>query len=96
MKLTFAMIDFECNGLNPTVKSWGTANRIQISDRGNLKSIYCGKKTQQPYYTDSKEIQVFKFNTVPTHNKHIFVRPKKVCLFWEMSLIWENVLILGS
>ena len=59
MKLTFAMIDFECNGLNPTVKSWGTANLIQISDRGNLKSIYCGKKTQQPYYTDSKEIQVF-------------------------------------
>ena len=34
--------------------------------------------------------------TVPTHNKHIFVRPKKVCLFWEMCLFWGNVLILGS
>ena len=26
---------------------------------------------------------------MPTHNKHILVRPKDVCLFWE------NVLILG-
>ena len=25
---------------------------------------------------------------VPTHNKHIFVTPKKVCLFWEMCLLW--------
>ena len=32
---------------------------------------------------------------MPTHNKHIFVRPKKVCLFWEMCLLWENVLILS-
>ena len=33
---------------------------------------------------------------VPTHNKHIFVGPKKVCLFCKMCLFWENVLILGS
>ena len=33
--------------------------------------------------------------TVPTHNKHSFVRAKKVCSFWEMCLIWENVLIWG-
>ena len=35
-------------------------------------------------------------NTVPTHNEHILVRPKKMCLFWEMCLLRENVLILGS
>ena len=41
-------------------------------------------------------------NTVPTHNKHIFVRPKKMCLFWEMCsfwkmcLFWKNVIILRS
>ena len=34
------------------------------------------------------------FNTVLTHNKHIFVRPKIVCLFWEMCLFRVNVLIL--
>ena len=27
--------------------------------------------------------------TVPTHNSDIFVRPKKVSLFWEMSLFWK-------
>lgn len=58
IKLVFSMIDFECNGLNPTVQSWGTANHIQITDRGNVKSIYCGKKAEPPFYTDSKEIQV--------------------------------------
>ena len=36
------------------------------------------------------------WSTVPTHNKHIFVRPKKVCLFGEMCLFWENVIIVGS
>ena len=34
--------------------------------------------------------------TVPTHNKHIFVRPKMVCLFYEMCLFWKNLLISGS
>ena len=33
--------------------------------------------------------------TVLTHNMHIFVRPKKVFLFWETCLFWENALILG-
>ena len=35
-------------------------------------------------------------DTVPTLNNNIFVRPKKVCLFWEMCLFWENVLIIGA
>ena len=43
-------------------------------------------------------LERFKFysvfiDTVPTHNKHIFVRPKKVCLFREMCLFWESFLI---
>ena len=29
-------------------------------------------------------------HTVSTHNKHVFVRSKKVCLFWKMCLFWEN------
>ena len=29
-------------------------------------------------------------NTVPTHNKHIFVRPKKMCLLWEKCLFGEE------
>ena len=35
-------------------------------------------------------------STVPTHDKHIFVRSKKVCLLWEKCLFGEKVLILGS
>ena len=31
----------------------------------------------------SWEINLVKIDNVPTHNKNIFVRPKKVCLFWE-------------
>ena len=27
---------------------------------------------------------------MPTHDKRIFVRLKKVCLFWEMCLLWEK------
>ena len=27
--------------------------------------------------------------TVPTHNSDIFVRPKKLSLFWGISLFWE-------
>ena len=34
--------------------------------------------------------------TLPTQNKQIFVRPKKVCLFRKMCLFWENVTIFGS
>ena len=34
--------------------------------------------------------------TVPTHNKHIFVRPKKVCLLWENCLFGGKLLISGS
>ena len=34
--------------------------------------------------------------TVPSHNKHIFVRPKKVCLLWEKCLFGEKVLIMRS
>ena len=41
-------------------------------------------------------IEVLLQISVPTHDKHIFLRPKKVCLFWEMCLFLENVLILGS
>jgi hypothetical protein len=52
------MIDFECNGLNPTVRSWGTSNHIQITDKGQVKTIYCGKKQQTPYYSESKEVEV--------------------------------------
>ena len=33
---------------------------------------------------------------MPTYNKHIFVRPKKVCLLWERCLFAERVLILSS
>ena len=33
---------------------------------------------------------------MPTHNKHIFVRPKKMCLLWEKCLFGEKVLIPGS
>lgn len=58
IKLIFSMIDFECNGLNPTVKSWGTANHIQITDKGNVKTISCGKKPEPAFYTDSKQIEV--------------------------------------
>ena len=31
--------------------------------------------------------------TVPTHNKHIFVKPEKVCLLWEKCFLREKVLI---
>ena len=39
--------------------------------------------------------KIFIYN-VTNHNKHIFVKPKKMCLFWEICLFWGNVLILGS
>ena len=35
-------------------------------------------------------------STVPSHNNHIFMRPKKVCLLWEKCLFREKVLIIGS
>ena len=31
-----------------------------------------------------------------THNKHIFVRPTKVCLLWKSAYLRKKVLILGS
>ena len=34
--------------------------------------------------------------SMPTHNKHIFVRPIKVCLLWEKCVFGEKVLIFGS
>ena len=34
--------------------------------------------------------------TVPTHNKHIFVGPKKMCLSWKKCLFRDKVLILGK
>ena len=34
--------------------------------------------------------------TVHPHNKHIFVRPKKVCLLWGKCLLGGKVLIWGS
>ena len=34
-------------------------------------------------------------NAVPTHNKHIFVRPKNVLIRGKV-LIWGKVLILGT
>ena len=34
------------------------------------------------------------FVTVPTRNKHIFVRPRKVCFLWEKWLFGKKVLIL--
>jgi len=58
LKLIFSTIDFECNGLNPKVKSWGTANHVQITDKGNVKTISCGKKQEEGYYTNSDEIDV--------------------------------------
>ena len=36
------------------------------------------------------------FSALTTHDKHIFVRPKKVCLLWEKCLFRGKVLILGS
>ena len=33
-------------------------------------------------------------HSVPTHNKYIFVSPKKMCLFWKNVLIFGNELIL--
>lgn len=58
LKLIFSTIDFECNGLNPKVKSWGTANHVQITDKGNVKTISCGKQQEEAYYTNSDEIDV--------------------------------------
>ena len=58
IKLTFNVIEFQCNGLDPTVKSWGTANHVKIWDGKKSKTIDCGKKRQPPYYSTSDEIQV--------------------------------------
>ena len=58
VKLTFNVIEFQCNGLDPTVKSWGTANHVKIWDGKKSKTIDCGKKRQPPYYSTSDEIQV--------------------------------------
>ena len=33
-------------------------------------------------------------HNVPTHNSDIFVRPKKVSLFWEMSVFWKKTLYI--
>lgn len=58
VKLTFNVIEFQCNGLDPTVKSWGTANHVRIWDGKKSKTIDCGKKRQPSYYSTSDEIQV--------------------------------------
>ena len=33
-------------------------------------------------------------DTVFTHNKHIFVRPKKVCLLWEKCFLWVGTVFI--
>ena len=45
-------------------------------------------------YGNEEEFE--KSYTVTTHNKHIFVRPKKVYLLREKCLFGGKVLILGS
>ena len=47
VKLTFNVIEFECNGLNPTVKSWGTANHVKIWDGKKSKTIDCDRLEQR-------------------------------------------------
>ena len=37
-----------------------------------------------------------KIYNVTTHNTHIFLRPKKVCLFLEMCLFWVCLLWVGT
>ena len=58
IKLTFMTMDFDCNGLNPTVKSWGTANHVKIWDGTKTKTIDCGKPRVPPYYSTSDSIFV--------------------------------------
>ena len=58
IKLTFMTMDFDCNGLNPTVKSWGTANHVKIWDGKKVKTIDCGKPRNPPYYSTSDSIFV--------------------------------------
>ena len=58
IKLTFMTMDFDCNGLNPTTKSWGTANHVKIWDGKKVKTIDCGKPRNPPYYSTSDSIFV--------------------------------------
>ena len=51
-------MDFDCNGLNPTVKSWGTANHVKIWDGTKTKTIDCGKPRVPAYYSTSDSIFV--------------------------------------
>jgi len=58
IKLTFMTMDFDCNGLNPTTKSWGTANHVKIWDGNKVKTIDCGKPRNPPFYSTSDSIFV--------------------------------------
>merc|ERR1719454_2026420 len=58
IKLTFMAMDFDCNGLNAKVKSWGTANHVKIFDGKKVKTIDCGKPRVPPYYSTSDSIFV--------------------------------------
>ena len=51
-------MDFHCNGLNPKVKSWGTANHVKIWDGKKIKTIDCGKPKNPPYYSTAESINV--------------------------------------
>ena len=60
-------------------------------DYSTLK-IFNPKHFRHKNHSIQKKNSKIIFNTVSTHNKHIFVRPKKVYLLWEMCLFWEIML----
>ena len=50
---------------------------------------YCNRHENTAFYSSDQS-----FTTVPTHNKHLSVRPKKVRLLWKKCLFGEKCLFL--